>query len=49
MLPIISASLTSCENSRVDFNWKISMGHGRALLGLRQKAKLPAMVDKIIQ
>jgi ParB family chromosome partitioning protein len=27
---------------------KISMGHGRALLGLRQKAKLPAMVDKII-
>jgi ParB family transcriptional regulator, chromosome partitioning protein len=28
---------------------KISMGHGRALLGLRQKAKLPALVDKIIQ
>jgi ParB family transcriptional regulator, chromosome partitioning protein len=27
---------------------KISMGHGRALLGLRQKAKLPALVDKII-
>jgi ParB family transcriptional regulator, chromosome partitioning protein len=30
-------------------NDKISMGHGRALLGLRQKAKLPALVDKIIQ
>ncbi|MEH7248318.1 ParB/RepB/Spo0J family partition protein [Neobacillus niacini] len=30
-------------------NGKISMGHGRALLGLRQKAKLPALVDKIIQ
>ena len=28
---------------------KISMGHGRALLGLRQKAKLPAMVDKDYQ
>jgi ParB family transcriptional regulator, chromosome partitioning protein len=28
---------------------KISMGHGRALLGLRQKGKLPALVDKIIQ
>ncbi|MEH7176262.1 ParB/RepB/Spo0J family partition protein [Neobacillus vireti] len=28
---------------------KISMGHGRALLGLRQKAKVPALVDKIIQ
>lgn len=28
---------------------KISMGHGRALLGLRQKAKLPAIVDKIIE
>src|SRR4051812_3933150 len=28
-------------------NGKISMGHGRALLGLRQKAKLPALVDKI--
>jgi ParB family transcriptional regulator, chromosome partitioning protein len=27
---------------------KISMGHGRALLGLRQKAKMPALVDKII-
>jgi ParB family transcriptional regulator, chromosome partitioning protein len=27
---------------------KISMGHGRALLGLRQKAKMPGMVDKII-
>lgn len=27
---------------------KITMGHGRALLGLRQKAKLPALVDKII-
>ncbi len=30
-------------------NGKISMGHGRALLGLRQKAKVPALVDKIIQ
>jgi ParB family transcriptional regulator, chromosome partitioning protein len=30
-------------------NGKISMGHGRALLGLRQKAKLPALVDKIVQ
>lgn len=30
-------------------NGKISMGHGRALLGLRQQAKLPALVDKIIQ
>ncbi|WP_342433748.1 ParB/RepB/Spo0J family partition protein [Neobacillus sp. FSL H8-0543] len=29
-------------------NGKISMGHGRALLGLRQKAKLPLMVDKVI-
>ncbi|MGJ7913699.1 ParB/RepB/Spo0J family partition protein [Neobacillus sp. LXY-1] len=28
---------------------KISMGHGRALLGLRQKAKLSMVVDKIIQ
>jgi len=28
---------------------KISMGHGRALLGLRQKAKIPALVEKIIQ
>ena len=27
----------------------ISMGHGRALLGLRQNAKLPALVEKIIQ
>lgn len=27
---------------------KITMGHGRALLGLRQKAKLPSLVDKII-
>jgi ParB family transcriptional regulator, chromosome partitioning protein len=27
---------------------KITMGHGRALLGLRQKAKLPALVEKII-
>ncbi|CAH2714647.1 Stage 0 sporulation protein J [Neobacillus rhizosphaerae] len=27
---------------------KISMGHGRALLGLRQKAKLPALVEKIV-
>lgn len=27
---------------------KISMGHGRALLGLRQKAKIPAVVDKVI-
>lgn len=27
---------------------KISMGHGRALLGLRQKAKIPAIVEKII-
>lgn len=30
-------------------NGKITMGHGRALLGLRQKAKLPALVEKIIQ
>ncbi|MEH7251048.1 ParB/RepB/Spo0J family partition protein [Neobacillus niacini] len=30
-------------------NGTISMGHGRALLGLRQKAKLPALVDKIVQ
>jgi ParB family transcriptional regulator, chromosome partitioning protein len=29
-------------------NGKISMGHGRALLGLRQKAKLPTIVEKII-
>lgn len=28
---------------------KISMGHGRALLGLRKKDKLPVLVDKIIQ
>ncbi|MGG3561544.1 ParB/RepB/Spo0J family partition protein [Neobacillus rhizosphaerae] len=28
---------------------KITMGHGRALLGLRQKAKLPAVVEKTIQ
>lgn len=28
---------------------KISMGHGRALLGLRQKAKIPVIVDKIIK
>ncbi|MEH7436077.1 ParB/RepB/Spo0J family partition protein [Neobacillus drentensis] len=28
---------------------KITMGHGRALLGLRQKAKLPAVVEKVIQ
>ncbi|WP_312470729.1 ParB/RepB/Spo0J family partition protein [Neobacillus sp.] len=27
---------------------KISMGHGRALLGLRQKAKLPVLVEKIV-
>jgi ParB family transcriptional regulator, chromosome partitioning protein len=27
---------------------KISMGHGRALLGLRQKAKLTAVVDKVV-
>jgi ParB family chromosome partitioning protein len=27
---------------------KITMGHGRALLGLRQKGKLPTLVDKII-
>jgi ParB family transcriptional regulator, chromosome partitioning protein len=27
---------------------KISMGHGRALLGLRQKAKLPILVEKVI-
>ncbi|OLS41356.1 ParB/RepB/Spo0J family partition protein [Bacillus sp. MRMR6] len=30
------------------YQGKITMGHGRALLGLRQKAKLPALVDKII-
>lgn len=28
---------------------KISMGHGRALLGLRNKDKLPAVVEKIIK
>jgi ParB family transcriptional regulator, chromosome partitioning protein len=28
---------------------KISMGHGRALLGLREKAKVPALVEKIIK
>jgi ParB family chromosome partitioning protein len=28
---------------------KISMGHGRALLGLREKAKIPAVVEKIIK
>ncbi|WP_040206678.1 ParB/RepB/Spo0J family partition protein [Neobacillus jeddahensis] len=27
---------------------KISMGHGRALLGLRQKAKLPTLVEKVV-
>lgn len=27
---------------------KISMGHGRALLGLRQKAKIPLIVEKIL-
>jgi len=27
---------------------KISMGHGRALLGLRQKAKLPILVEKVV-
>ncbi|MCM3726858.1 ParB/RepB/Spo0J family partition protein [Neobacillus cucumis] len=27
---------------------KISMGHGRALLGLRQKAKLPVLVEKVV-
>jgi ParB family chromosome partitioning protein len=30
-------------------NGKISMGHGRALLGLRQKAKMNEVVDKIIK
>lgn len=30
-------------------NGTISMGHGRALLGLRQKAKLPLLVDKIVK
>jgi len=28
---------------------KITMGHGRALLGLRQKAKLPAVAEKVMQ
>ena len=28
---------------------KISMGHGRALLGLREKAKLPVLVEKVIK
>lgn len=28
---------------------KISMGHGRALLGLRKKDQLPALVDKILK
>lgn len=28
---------------------KISMGHGRALLGLREKAKIPAVVEKVIK
>lgn len=27
---------------------KISMGHGRALLGLRQKVKIPILVEKVI-
>ncbi|WP_053368615.1 ParB/RepB/Spo0J family partition protein [Bacillus sp. FJAT-27245] len=30
-------------------NGTISMGHGRALLGLRQKSKLPLLVDKIVK
>lgn len=30
-------------------NGKISMGHGRALLGLKQKAKLPLLVEKILK
>ncbi|MDQ0201017.1 ParB/RepB/Spo0J family partition protein [Neobacillus ginsengisoli] len=29
-------------------NGTISMGHGRALLGLRQKSKLPAVVEKVV-
>lgn len=29
-------------------NGNISMGHGRALLGLRQKSKLPAVVEKAV-
>ena len=28
---------------------KISMGHGRALLGLKKKDQLPALVDKILK
>lgn len=28
---------------------KISMGHGRALLGLRKKDKLPVLVDKVLK
>ena len=28
---------------------KISMGHGRALLGLRKKDTLPAVVEKVIK
>jgi ParB family chromosome partitioning protein len=30
-------------------NGKITMGHGRALLGLREKAKIPVLVDKVIK
>jgi ParB family chromosome partitioning protein len=30
-------------------NGEISMGHGRALLGLKQKDKLPALVEKVIK
>lgn len=30
-------------------NGEVSMGHGRALLGLKQKDKLPALVDKVIK
>lgn len=30
-------------------NGKISMGHGRALLGLREKAKIPLVVEKVIK
>jgi ParB family chromosome partitioning protein len=30
-------------------NGTISMGHGRALLGLRQKNKLPAVVEKVVK
>ena len=28
---------------------KISMGHGRALLGLKDKKKIPSVVDKVIK